>query len=176
MAGKNLTMLFCLMAILAVPFSIHAQSGSTGAIAGAVVDSRGASVFKAQIDITPAGSDSAVRTVLSDASGNFTAASLPVGGYDIVVTAEGYSTSKYNDVPVRLTETTRFNPSLVALQSHDSVKASSSGTEQAEKIMVVTTPPVVAVETSSPATGRSVQAQTIGSLPLATQNFHQLLT
>lgn len=42
--------------------------------------------------------------------------------------------------------------------------------------MVVSTPPVVAIETSNPVTGRTVGNDTIRALPLATQNFHQLLT
>jgi hypothetical protein len=115
MAGKNLTLLLCLMAALVVPFSIQAQSGSTGAIAGFVVDNKGDAVSHAQVEIAPAGSSSAVRMVFSDTTGNFTLPSLPVGEYNIVVKAAGFSTSKYSDVTVRVTETTRFNPSLVAL-------------------------------------------------------------
>ena len=55
----------------------------------------------------------------------FTAASLPVGAYDIVVKATGFSTSKYSDVTVRLTETTRFNPSLVAAKNAASAEATT---------------------------------------------------
>jgi hypothetical protein len=174
MARRNLTLLLSLMAVLVVPFSIQAQSGSTGAIAGAVVDDKGHAISRAQVEIAPAGSGSAVRTVFSDTTGNFTSPSLPVGAYNIVVKASGFSTSKYSDVSVRVTETTRFNPSLVALQSQ--TPGETAAAEQQEKVMVVTAPPVVAVETSSPATGRTVEAAVIASLPLATQNFHQLLT
>jgi hypothetical protein len=44
-----------------------------------------------------------------------------------------------------------------------------------EEVTVVSAPPVVTVETSNAATGRIVEAEVIRSLPLATQNFHQLL-
>jgi len=174
MTVKKLGVVFSFLAALIFPLSIYAQGGATGAISGAVVDAKGSPVSNAQIEIATAGSDSAGRTVFSDANGNFTAPSLPVGSYDITVKASGFSPAKYSDVTVRLTETTRFNPSLVASKSPTSTE--SSGSEQNEKVMVVSAPPVVAVETSSPATGRSVEDDVIGTLPLATQNFHQLLT
>ncbi len=173
MTRKKLALVFSVMLALSIPFSLYAQSGATGAIGGAVADVKGTPVANAQVEIV-AGSGAVVRTVFSDAGGNFTAASLPVGVYDVVVKAPGLSTSKYSDVAVRLTETTRLNPSLVAVQSQSSTRTPAAG--DADKIMVVTEPPVVAVETSSPATGRTVEADLIGSLPLATQNFHQLLT
>lgn len=174
MTGRKLGLLLSLVFILIVPIGAYAQSGATGAIAGSVVDSKGAPVSNAKIDLKFAGS-TAIREVVSDASGNFTAASLPVGVYEIVVEAPGFSTSKYSDVTVRLTETTRFNPSLVSLERQPSDEAAGAGVQEG-KVMVVNAPPVVAIETSSPATGRSVEADIIGTLPLATQNFHQLLT
>lgn len=168
MTRKKLALVFSVMFALSIPFSLYAQSGATGAIGGSVADVKGTPVANAQVEIV-VGSGAVVRTVFSDAGGNFTAASLPVGVYDVVVKAQGMSTSKYSDVAVRLTETTRLNPSLVALQSQSSTRMLAAG--DADKIMVVTEPPVVAVETSSPATGRTVEADVIGSLPLATQNF-----
>ena len=173
MTGRILTLLL-LFCVVILPFSADAQGGATGAISGNVVDSKGISVSNAQIEITAAGSGTAVRTVFSDASGNFTAPSLPVGDYDVVVKAAGFSTSKYNSVTVRLTETTRLNPSLGA--SNGEKTEATTGTEQVEEVVMVATPPVVEVETSNPATGRTVEANVIRALPLATQNFHQLLT
>src|SRR3974390_1959557 len=175
MRSKKLGFVCLLVVALTFPIGMNAQGGATGAIAGAVVDGNGAPISNAQVEIAPAGGASAIRTVFSDASGNFTAASLPVGEYDVVVKATGFSTSKYSDVMVRLTETTRFNPSLVGAQGQNSAQP-SAGAGQDEKVMVVTAPPAVGGATSSPAPGRSVEADTIGKLPLATQNFHQLLT
>jgi hypothetical protein len=161
------------MTVIALGFSAYGQGGATGAIGGAVLDSKGAPISKAQVEIREAGSSTTVRTVFADASGNFTVASLPVDAYDVVVSATGFSTSKYNGVTVRVTETTRLNPSLSSLQSQASGEASGAGQE--EEVMVVSAPPVVTVETSNAATGRTVEADLIRSLPLATQNFHQLL-
>ena len=167
-----LTVFTLLISVLS--FRAQAQSGATGAISGVVVDSKGEPVSAAQIDITAAGSAVAARTVFSDASGNFTASSLPVGDYDVAVKASGFPTSKYNGVTVRLTETTRLNPSLGA--SSSAKPEATSGSAPAEDVVMIATPPVVAVETGNPTTGRTLEANVIGALPLATQNFHQLLT
>ncbi len=174
MTGRKLGLLFSVL-ILVFPLNIHAQSATTGALAGSVADAKGAPVSNAQIEIALSGGGSTMRTVVSDAGGNFIAASLPVGIYDILVKASGFSTGKYSDVAVRLTETTRFNPSLVALQSQFA-EGVPAPPDQTDRVMVISAPPVVVVETSSPTTGRSVEADVIGKLPLATQNFHQLLS
>jgi len=174
MRGRTVSFIRVVAIVLLLCFSAYGQGGATGAIGGAVLDSKGAPIANAQVEIRVAGSSAAVRTVFADGSGNFTVASLPVDSYDMVVSAPGFSTSKYNSVMVRLTETTRLNPSLSSVQSQVSGESAEAG-QQVEKVMVVSAPPVVAVETSSPATGRTVEPDIILSLPLATQNFHQLL-
>jgi hypothetical protein len=172
MSCRTLGLVAVLCAGLIFPIGANAQGGATGAIAGEVVNAKGTAISNAQIEIVPSGAVSALRTVFSDASGNFTAASLPVGVYDVTVKASGFSISKFSDVAVRLTETTRLNPSLTALEGQAQEQDAGG---QAPRVMVVTAP-VVAIETSSAATGRTVEDDVIGSLPLATQNFHQLLT
>lgn len=174
MTGRNLTIaLLGLTLIMMLPVGAYAQGGATGAISGVVVDASGAPVSAAQVEVSAAGNSTAVRTVIADSTGNFTVPSLPVGPYDVVVKASGYAVSKYNSVMVRVTETTRLNPALSSLSSDGA--GSSAGAQQLEKVTVVSNPPVVEVETTSPATGRTVVSNTIVSLPLATQNFHQLL-
>jgi len=171
MTCRKLAVLAVVLAGLLFPLLMNAQGGSTGAITGVVVDAKGATVSNAQIEITTAGTDSALRTVFSDASGNFTAASLPVGVYDVTVKASGFSTSKFSEVAVRLTETTRLNPSLSAAANG----TGAAETGEVEKV-VVSTAAVIAVETSNATTGRTIGDDVIDSLPLATRNFHQLLT
>jgi Carboxypeptidase regulatory-like domain/TonB dependent receptor len=173
MSGRTLSLIAVSVTVVMLCFVAYGQGGATGAIGGAVLDTKGEPIANAQVEIRVAGSSSALRTVFADGSGNFTVASLPVNSYDVVVSATGFSTSKYNSVMVRLTETTRLNPSLSSAQSP--ANEGSTGTRQVEEVMVVSSPPVVTVETSSPATGRTVEDNVIRSLPLATQNFHQLL-
>lgn len=174
MSGLRLSWIGVLATLALLCFRAYGQGGASGAIGGAVLDNQSAPIANAQVRIEVAGSSIATRTVFADAGGNFTVASLPVDVYDVVVSATGFSTSKYNSVTVRLTETTRLNPSLSRAQSESPGEPGETG-EFMEKVTVVSVPPVVTVETSSPATGRSVDADIILSLPLATQNFHQLL-
>jgi hypothetical protein len=175
MTARPLTLRVLLCAVLLLPLRAYTQSGATGAISGVVADANGNPISNAQIEITAATSETATRTVFSDASGNFMAPSLHVGDYEVVVKAGGLSTSKYSGVTVRLTETTRLNPSLAAASGLKS-EAITGGAEQVEELVLIIAPPVVAVETSTSATGRTLQAGIIRNLPLATQNFHQLLT
>ena len=174
MSSKTSSRIGVLLTVALLCLGAFGQGGATGAIAGAVLGTNGAPIANAQVEIRATGGAAALRTVFADGSGNFTVPSLPVGVYDMVVSATGFSTSKYDNVSVRLTETTRLNPSLSSTQN--AVSGDSAGTGQpTESVFVVTAPPVVVVETSSPTTGRTVEPDVIRSLPLATQNFHQLL-
>jgi Carboxypeptidase regulatory-like domain len=175
MTGKKLMLFLFLMTAVVIPFRASGQGGSTGAISGVVADSKGVPVSTAQIEISAAGSGTVLRTVFTNNSGDFTIASLPVGVYEVTIKATGFSASKYSNVEVRLTETTRLNPSLAEVRMAGA-KEPSGTPQQLNEVVVISAPPVVLVETSNPATGRTVEAELIRTLPLATQNFHQLLT
>ena len=138
-----------------------AQGGATGAITGTVEDPSGALVADADIQVINQATGVAVRTVKTDGSGAFTVQLLPVGTYTIVVTGGGFQQAKFSDIAVRITETTRITAKLrpQAVQQRIEVQAE-----------------VQTVETTTAATGQAIESQTIRELPLATQNFQQLLT
>jgi hypothetical protein len=138
-----------------------AQGGATGAITGTVQDPSGAFVANADVRITNQGTGMLVRTVKTDPDGSFTVPLLPVGTYVVSVQAPGFADGKFADVVVRVTETTR----MIAKLSTKSVQ---------EKIEVQAE--VQAVDTTDASTGQAIEANTIRTLPLATQNFQQLLT
>ena len=101
------------------------------------------------------------RTVRTGADGSFTAPLLPVGTYSVSVAAAGFAEGKFPNIVVRVTETTR----MIAKLSTQSVQ---------QKIEVQAE--VQAVDTSDATTGQAIESDTIRALPLATQNFQQLLT
>src|SRR5262245_60879836 len=72
MAGTLITFLFS--AALA-----FAQGAQTGGITGVVLDSSGATVQNAKVEIYNEVTDSVVRTLTTDADGSFTATLLPRG-------------------------------------------------------------------------------------------------
>ncbi|HWY20663.1 MAG TPA: TonB-dependent receptor [Candidatus Acidoferrum sp.] len=138
-----------------------AQGGATGAIAGTVQDSSGASIANAEVRITNEGTKILERTVTTGPDGSFTAPLLPVGIYSLAVTGAGFAQRDFTDVAVRVTETTR----IIAKLSPKAVKQNIE--VQAE---------VQEVDTSDATTGQALDTATIRALPLATQNFQQLLT
>jgi hypothetical protein len=138
-----------------------AQGGATGAITGTVQDSSGAVVAGAEVRIVNQDTGVLTRTAKTDANGSFTAALLPVGTFAVNVTSSGFQEAKFPNIDVRITETTRITAKLRPQAVQEKVEV------QAE---------VQAVETTAATTGQAIEANTIRELPLATQNFQQLLT
>ena len=137
MSSKRFAFLGVLVTVFLLGCSAYGQGGATGAIGGAVLDSKGTPISKAQVEIRQGAASTTVRTVFADASGNFTVASLPVDTYDVVVSATGFSTSKYNGVTVRVTETTRLNPSLSSLEKKGNAESKNRGLKKAPFIVLI---------------------------------------
>jgi Carboxypeptidase regulatory-like domain/TonB dependent receptor len=138
-----------------------AQGGATGAITGVVQDPSGAVVANADVRIISQDTGLAMRSLKTDSAGSFTANLLPVGTYTVNISSPGFGEAKLTNIVVRITETTRMTAKLSPLKVLEQVEV------QAE---------VQAVETTSATTGQAIEARTIRDLPLATQNFQQLLT
>jgi hypothetical protein len=141
--------------------STHAQGGATGAISGTVVDSSGSSVADAEVQVVNSATETVVRKIPTAADGSFVATLLPPGAYSVAVNKSGFSQAKAEGIEVRVTETTRVSISL---------KPGSIS----EKVEIVAE--VTSVETTNATTGQSISRDTIRELPLATQNYQQLLT
>jgi hypothetical protein len=141
--------------------ALYAQGGATGAISGQVVDSSGSSIADAEVQIINSATEALVRKVPTSADGSFVAVLLPPGNYAVLVNKSGFSEAKADGIEVRVTETTRVTIAL---------KPGSVS----EKVEI--TAEVTSVETTNATTGQSLGTQTIRELPLATQNYQQLLT
>jgi hypothetical protein len=149
------------VAVLALAVGALAQGGATGAILGTVQDPSGAFVANANIRITNQDTNVIERSVTTGPDGSFTATLLPVGTYVVSIEAQGFADAKISDVVVRVTETTRMSAKLNTKSVQQKIEV------QAEVQMV---------DTSDATTGQAIEATTIRALPLATQNFQQLLT
>src|SRR5438270_3214309 len=139
----------------------EAQGGATGAISGMVTDVTGAAVAGAQVEVINQDTESVARTLKTDANGAFSALLLPVATYTVKVAATGLGEGNFKDIAVRVTETTRLTAKLAPLRV-------------LEKVNVQAT--VQSIETTTATTGQAIEEKTIRELPLATQNFQQLLT
>ena len=140
---------------------VFAQGGATGAISGTVVDTSGGAVAGAEVQIIDTRTDVLARKVLTNTDGAFIVPLLPPATYTVVVNKSGFSEAKASEIEVRVTETTKVTITL------------KPGTV-AEKVEI--TASVTTVETTNAATGQSIGTATVRELPLATQNYQQLLT
>src|SRR6267142_308245 len=139
----------------------YGQGGATGAISGDVLDASGGAVAEAEVQIISTATDSLVRKITTGADGSFVATLLPPGDYYVVVNKSGFSEAKVSAIGVRVTETTRIAITL----------KTGSVSEKVEISATITT-----VETTNATTGQSIAKETVRELPLATQNYQQLLT
>ena len=141
--------------------SAYGQGGATGAISGVVVDTSGGSISGAEVQVIDARTVSIARKLPTSTEGIFVATLLPPGNYIVVVNKSGFGEAKVTDIEVRVTETTSLTITLKP----------GAVTEKVE-----ITAQVTSVETSNAATGQSLGTATVRELPLATQNYQQLLT
>src|SRR5450432_3976944 len=139
----------------------NGQGGATGAISGLVIDSSGAAVDGAEVQIIDMRNESLSRKAATNEDGAFTVTLLPPGDYAVVVNKSGFAQAKSDSIAVRVTETTRLTAKLVP----------RSGTEKVEVHAEVQT-----IETTAATTGQAIGTETVRELPLATQNYQQLLT
>jgi hypothetical protein len=147
--------------ILIFAVRASAQGGATGAITGVVQDKSGGWVVAAKVVAINEGTKEALRTEVTDSSGVFTMTLLPAGNYTIQITAAGFADTKATGIAVRVTETTRLTIPLELKSITQSVEVSAD---------------VFTIRTTDATTGESLVGSTITALPLATQNFQQLLS
>jgi hypothetical protein len=140
---------------------VYGQGGATGAISGSVVDTSGGSVAGADVQIIDTRTEVVVRKLPTGTDGSFVATLLPPGTYSVVVNKSGFSQAKADGIEVRVTETTKVAITLKPGSVSERVEISAQVTN---------------VETTTAATGQSLGTETVRELPLATQNYQQLLT
>src|SRR5712672_3482945 len=158
---RRLSGVVFLLATLLFGARLYGQGGATGAIAGSVLDTTGAPISGADVQIINASTNSIVRKLPTNSDGDFVATLLPPGTYIVVVNKSGFGEAKAQGIEVRVTETTRVTIPLKPGSVSERVEISAQ---------------VTSVETTNAATGESIGTATIRELPLATQNYQQLLS
>lgn len=155
---SNRALVRILLLIIALGASAWAQD--TASITGTVTDASGAAVPKAQVAVKD--SEHGInRTGASNDTGDFLFSSLPIGSYDLIVTAPGFKKYEAKGVVLRVAEKARVN---VALEV---------GTISTE--VVVQGSEVAQVETQSSDLGNTVTGKEISQLELNGRDFTQLV-
>lgn len=148
-----------LVCLLSFPLLSIAQD--TGAITGTVRDPSGAIVPGAQVTVTgTAGGNT--RTTTTNSDGEYLAAGLPGGTYDLTITAPGFKTFKANAVVLRVAQKARVDATLSVGQVATEVTVQGSEVNQ--------------VETQSSALAGTVTGNQMTQLELNGRNFTQLLS
>ena len=158
--SARFSLLFLLILTLFIPVALG-QGGATGAISGTVLDVNGGAIADADVQVVNVSTDQVVRRLNTGAEGTFIVTLLPPGTYYVVVNKSGFSEAKATDIAVRVTETTRLDITLKPGTITEKVEISAQ---------------VATVETTNATTGQTIGPETIRELPLATQNYQQLLT
>jgi hypothetical protein len=146
-------------AVMMANVAAQAESGSA-AIEGTVVDANGAAVAGASVNIRSLETGLARNTV-TDGNGRFSSRVLPVGGYALTVEASGFSSSRRENVVLRVGETTVVN---VSIQPSDI----------SEQVNIVAGSDLVDTETAS--TGLVISERLVADLPVRGRNFTEFVT
>jgi hypothetical protein len=156
-----IALLLLVVSVLVGPDAAFGQGGATGAISGTVVDVNGGSVADADVQIFNSATNVLVRRLNTGVDGSFLTTLLPPSTYYAVINKSGFSEAKVVGIEVKVTETARVTIALKPGTVTEKVEISAQ---------------VAAVDTTSATTGQTIGPQTIRELPLATQNYQQLLT
>jgi hypothetical protein len=144
--------------VLGAALSVFAQS--TGSIRGTVSDPTGAAIPNASVLATST-STGIVRTIQSNDSGIFVFPNLPIGAYDLKISAYGFSTE--NRPALQL-----LTGQVIDLQINMKIGSQTQ--------MVTVTTDTQAIETSTSTVAQSVTQEQMQNLPLNGRNPLQLTT
>src|SRR5258706_14343764 len=142
-------------AIILLAASAHAQSTAT--VQGTVLDTQRAAIPGATVVVRNAATG-AERTLVSDASGNCTAAALPPGPYQIEVSLQGFQTQR-REVTLQVSQTRQLDVELGVAAV-------------AEQVNVTAEAPVI--DTTTVSVGTVVNQRTVQEIPLNGRHFVDL--
>jgi carboxypeptidase family protein len=140
-----------LVLVLLASFIAYAQTPTTGRIAGAVRDQKGAVVAEAEVRVVNKATGDERKTI-TDATGSYALLLLPPGIYSVRIAAIGFKQAISDNVQVNITQTTIVNAELEVGDLRESVT-------------IRTGPPLI--QRDGPQLGRVVDSRAVSELPLA---------
>lgn len=110
---KRILQYLCTVAAVLLLTGMPALAQSvTGSISGTVTDPTGAAVSGAKVTMTYVDQGLVVRTVTTNSAGFYTATSLPLGRYQIAISASGFGDLSLKDIVLHANDTLTFNREL----------------------------------------------------------------
>src|SRR5215813_8176652 len=156
-ARLALTLLLATVFTLAGVQAAQAQE-DTGAIVGTVVDQSGAAVKGATVTVKDVDRGTSLNTE-SNEDGAFNLPRVPVGTYDITITASGFQSARHAKVKLILNQTARLEFQMKVGQTSETVEVTAEA-------------PVLETDTSL--LGSLIDSTAAVELPLSTHNTNQL--
>src|SRR5580700_2062759 len=151
--GMIMKLVFRIAAVVMLSTSGFAQL-DRGTITGTVTDASGAVVPNAKIVIKNEATNATYQTATTKA-GDYTAANLPAGAYDLTFEAVGMKNLVRSNVVVAVSETARLDVSLQVGESKETVTVTAVE---------------AGLQTDSAVVGQAVQNREINNLPLTFGN------
>ena len=145
-------------ALLGLVLCAHGQTGSTGALAGSVLDPSGLAIPRATIRLRNIQTNQ-VESRDSNAEGLFVFPLLQPGDYVLDVTKQKFATLHHTGLHVNVTETLRLELRLQVETAREEVEVKANSS---------------LLQTDSAALGRVVDETAVRHLPLVTRNFTQI--
>jgi len=157
-ASLNIRAARLLVCVFAILFAGAAVAQTTGTITGLVTDANGATLAGAKVSAKNADSG-VVRSVVTNKAGEYALPSMLPGEYEITFENEGFATQSQH-ATLNVTDRISVNAKLAVASAVTNVEVSA-----AEPLL----------QTENTAQGRVIDGESIRDLPLATNNFTQLL-
>jgi hypothetical protein len=158
-ATASLVVLF-LAASFLMPQTASAQSATSGAVSGTVLDPSGALVSGASVDLTNKDTN-AVQSALTNASGQYTFTGVRPGGYKITVKMAGFRTSSVPDVTVEVNKAVELD-----------LKLEVGGDNQVVEVIATAGAQLQTVDAQI---GNSISKDMISRLPTLARNVTELM-
>jgi hypothetical protein len=153
----NISALLLLLSLSTTP-AVFPQAATSGSISGTVKDQSGGVIPGADVNIVNADTN-AVRSVVSDGTGFFTAPNLPPGRYSVAVSIIGFRTAQ---VAVELNVRDNLTANIILEPGAPSEAVTVESTN------------VTRVELRSGEVGNLISGAQVTELPLNGRNFVQL--
>ncbi|WP_353065663.1 carboxypeptidase regulatory-like domain-containing protein [Tunturibacter psychrotolerans] len=155
---RTLVSTLTLAFLLSVSTLLHAATG--GSISGTVTDQSGAIVMGAALKLVNIAQQTTYQAI-SDKQGFYIFPNLPVGHYDLIITASGFNTQRRADLTVDTDSAIRVNAAL------------DIGTRS--DVVTVTSEAGVQVETVATHLGEVVSGDQMTAIPLNGRSYTDLL-
>ncbi len=154
-------LLFFAVAVVLLSLPVATLAQDTAQITGTVTDSTGAAIPNAQVQVTNM-QQGIKRTAPTNGSGSYLFAALPIGTYDVTVTAQGFKKYQAKGMILRVGEKARVDVAMQVGAANVEVTVEGSAIAQ--------------VETQQSDLGGALSGKEVSQLELNGRDFKQLVT